>query len=89
MFSIFNFIFITRNLNQLKGLKSPFSNSKTQLFDKLLNLGIQCVRCGEKAIRLRPSLTFNEKHAEILFDRLATVLKSFFIYFLSRIKSIH
>ena len=63
------------------GTFGSFNAATVQLRDsivgKLRNLGIQSGGCGERAIRLRPSLTFNEKHAEILLDRLATVLKSF------------
>ena len=50
---------------------------RDEIVVKLRNHGIQSGGCGERAIRLRPSLTFNEKHAAILLDRLTSVLKSF------------
>lgn len=37
--------------------------------------GIQMGGCGERSVRLRPMLTFGEKHVEILCDKVAKVLK--------------
>lgn len=38
-------------------------------------LGIQTGGCGSRAVRLRPALTFTERHADIFLDALRSVLK--------------
>lgn len=43
------------------------------IFD--IQLGIQSGGCGEKSIRFRPALTFEEKHADIFLDKFNQVLK--------------
>ncbi|PBC26106.1 4-aminobutyrate aminotransferase [Apis cerana cerana] len=45
------------------------------IIKKLLSKGIQTGGCGTAAIRLRPALTFTEKHADIFLDRLRSILK--------------
>ncbi|XP_011256388.2 4-aminobutyrate aminotransferase, mitochondrial isoform X1 [Camponotus floridanus] len=37
--------------------------------------GIQVGGCGNRAVRLRPALTFTERHADIFLDALRSVLK--------------
>lgn len=37
--------------------------------------GVQMGGCGEKSVRLRPMLTFGEKHVEVLSERVERVLK--------------
>lgn len=44
-------------------------------FVSLPSLGIQAGGCGNQAVRLRPALTFTERHADIFFDALRSVLK--------------
>ena len=39
--------------------------------------GIQCGGSGDKTFRIRPSLIFTKKHADIFLDRLDKVLVSF------------
>lgn len=38
--------------------------------------GVNCGGCGEAAIRLRPALIFQPKHAHIFLDKLEKVLAS-------------
>lgn len=47
------------------------------LVAKLWNLGIQCGSCGEKSVRVRTSLNFTPKHADIFLSKLELALKSF------------
>jgi 4-aminobutyrate aminotransferase/(S)-3-amino-2-methylpropionate transaminase len=50
-----------------------------QLRDKVIALlraqGVQTGGCGEAALRFRPALIFQPKHANIFFDKFETVLK--------------
>ena len=50
---------------------------RDELVDKLRALGVHSGGCGANSIRLRPSLIFTPKHAEIYFDRLGKALASF------------
>lgn len=52
------------------------SELRDSIVKKLLSKGIQSGGCGEKAIRLRPALTFTEYHANIFLDTLRSVLKN-------------
>ena len=52
------------------------SSVRDQLVDKLRSLGIQCGPAGDLAVRVRPSLIFTRKHADIFLDSLQTALKS-------------
>lgn len=45
------------------------------LIQKLLKQGIQIGGCGASSVRLRPALTFTEKHADIFLDALRCSLK--------------
>lgn len=38
-------------------------------------LGIQAGGCGNQSVRLRPALTFTERHADIFLNALRSVLK--------------
>lgn len=38
--------------------------------------GVQMGGCGERSVRLRPMLTFGEKHVEVLSERVEKVLKA-------------
>lgn len=42
---------------------------------KMRKEGIQMGGCGDKSVRLRPMLTFGEKHVEILCEAVRKVLK--------------
>jgi 4-aminobutyrate aminotransferase/(S)-3-amino-2-methylpropionate transaminase len=40
------------------------------------NNGVQMGGCGERSVRLRPMLTFGDKHQEILLDTIQKSLKA-------------
>lgn len=50
--------------------------TRNKLLYELKQLGILVGVCGPDSVRLRPALTFNEKHAEIFLDRLREALKT-------------
>ncbi|XP_043676373.1 4-aminobutyrate aminotransferase, mitochondrial [Vespula pensylvanica] len=52
------------------------SERRDALIKKLLAKGIQTGGCGDKAVRLRPALTFTEYHADIFLDALRSILKA-------------
>ncbi|CAB3242147.1 unnamed protein product [Arctia plantaginis] len=62
-----------------RGTFLSFNTSNTEVRDKILsNLrqnGVIGGGCGEMAIRLRPALVFQQKHAEIYLDILRKTLK--------------
>ncbi|XP_050451462.1 4-aminobutyrate aminotransferase, mitochondrial-like isoform X2 [Cataglyphis hispanica] len=45
------------------------------IIKRLTAKGIQVGGCGTRAVRLRPALTFTERHADIFLDSLRSVLK--------------
>ncbi|EFN68248.1 4-aminobutyrate aminotransferase, mitochondrial [Camponotus floridanus] len=45
------------------------------IIKKLATKGIMAGGCGSQSIRLRPALTFTERHADIFLDALRSVLK--------------
>ncbi|KAL0111466.1 hypothetical protein PUN28_012986 [Cardiocondyla obscurior] len=53
----------------------PTSEIRDNVVKKLATRGIQTGGCGNQAIRLRPALTFTERHADIFLDALRSVLK--------------
>ncbi|KAL2723949.1 hypothetical protein V1478_008462 [Vespula squamosa] len=52
------------------------SERRDALLKRLLAKGIQTGGCGDKAVRLRPALTFTEHHADIFLDALRGILKA-------------
>ena len=46
------------------------------ILGKLRSEGVNCGGCGENAIRLRPALIFQPKHANIFLEKLEKVLKN-------------
>ncbi|XP_011503754.1 PREDICTED: 4-aminobutyrate aminotransferase, mitochondrial [Ceratosolen solmsi marchali] len=69
----------TINSSRGRGTFIAFNCATSKLRDetikKLLRKGIQAGGCGNTAIRLRPSLTFTEHHANIFLENLQTILK--------------
>uniref|UniRef100_A0ABD2WNT5 (S)-3-amino-2-methylpropionate transaminase n=1 Tax=Trichogramma kaykai TaxID=54128 RepID=A0ABD2WNT5_9HYME len=67
------------NSSRGRGTFIAFNCASSELRDatikKLLKKGIQAGGCGDKAIRLRPALTFTQQHADIFLDSLRAVLK--------------
>ena len=66
-----------RGLGTFSSFDGATSEIRDKIIQKLKNSGIQCGACGDKTMRIRPSLTFTQKHADIFLDRFEKVLKSF------------
>jgi 4-aminobutyrate aminotransferase/(S)-3-amino-2-methylpropionate transaminase len=69
------------HLNSARGLGTfcAINCANGQLRDKIISslklIGVQAGGCGDNAIRFRPALIFQPKHANIFFDKFETVLK--------------
>lgn len=72
-----NLIENARGLGTFQAFDGKSAEIRDALVQKLRNSGIQCGASGDLALRIRPSLIFGKKHAEIFLDRLEKVLKSF------------
>lgn len=72
-----NLIENARGLGTFQAIDGKTAEIRDGLVQKLRNLGIQCGAAGDVALRLRPSLVFTKKHAEIVIDRFSKALKSF------------
>lgn len=55
---------------------TPDTNAQTQLVAKARANGLEIGGCGERAIRIRPMLTFTPRHAALFLDLLETTFKS-------------
>nr|CAH7737123.1 unnamed protein product [Callosobruchus chinensis] len=68
-------------LNSVRGrgsflaVNAASSSLRDDILKRLKDKGIISGGCGDHAIRLRPALTFQEHHADILLDRFRQVLK--------------
>lgn len=51
------------------------TEARDDIINKLKMQGLQTGGCGDLSVRFRPALIFTEKHANIVLDRLRTVLK--------------
>ena len=47
---------------------------RDKILSKLRSEGVNCGGCGDNAIRLRPALVFQPKHANIFLEKLEKVL---------------
>ncbi|XP_031620889.1 4-aminobutyrate aminotransferase, mitochondrial [Contarinia nasturtii] len=56
-------------------INCPTSELRDDIINRLKAKGVQAGGCGDKAIRFRPALIFQEKHADIFFDKFNQVLK--------------
>jgi 4-aminobutyrate aminotransferase/(S)-3-amino-2-methylpropionate transaminase len=65
-----------KNIGKFIYFKNHFLESLNVYFNYNLK-GIQCGGSGDKTFRIRPSLIFTKKHADIFLDRLDKVLVSF------------
>lgn len=66
-----------RGLGTFTALNGADASVRDKIVVKLRNNGILTGGSGNKTLRLRPSLIFTKRHADIFLDRLNTVLKSF------------
>lgn len=55
-------------------LDFPDGSTRDKALEQLALHGVYAGGCGEKSVRVRTALVFNEKHADILLERLNTVL---------------
>ncbi|CAH1112546.1 unnamed protein product [Psylliodes chrysocephalus] len=65
----------TRGLGTILAFDVKTPKLTDELILRLRNKGILCGKCGLQGIAIRPSLTFNKKHAEIFVDNLEKVIK--------------
>lgn len=72
-----NLIANARGLGTFCAFDGASAKVRDDIIQKLKNMGIQCGSSGDVAFRLRPSLIFTKKHADILFDRLDKALKTY------------
>lgn len=59
-------------------LSWDFSNGaqRDQFLGHMRKSGVQMGGCGERSVRLRPMLTFGDKHQEILLDTVEKSIKA-------------
>lgn len=49
--------------------------ARDQFVAKMRGLGVNMGGCGERAVRLRPMLVFEKKHADLVLERMEQVVK--------------
>ncbi len=67
----------SRGLGTFCAVDAKDTATRDGVLKKLLAEGVNCGGCGTTAIRLRPALNFEPKHANIFLEKLETVLKTF------------
>ena len=65
-----NFIGTPRGLGTFQAFDCQDVMTRDALIKRMKNLGVQCGPVGDAGIRLRPTLYFSEKHADVFVDRL-------------------
>lgn len=71
-----NILSAARGLGTFCSVDCDSAARRDGLLVKLRAQGVNVGGCGEKTIRLRPALIFQEHHANIFLDKLETVLKA-------------
>jgi 4-aminobutyrate aminotransferase/(S)-3-amino-2-methylpropionate transaminase len=66
-----------RMLGTLGSINAVDTKLRDDIIVKLRNKGVHTGASGVRSIRLRPSLTFNQHHADIYLNCLEDVLKTF------------
>lgn len=66
-----------RGIGTFCAVDADTSARRDSILAKLRTEGIHCGGCGETAIRIRPALIFEPKHANIFIETLEKVLKTF------------
>lgn len=66
-----------RGLGTFSAFDGVDANVRDQIISQLKNKGILTGASGNNTLRIRPSLIFTKKHADIFLDRLDSVLNSF------------
>ncbi|VDP62348.1 unnamed protein product [Heligmosomoides polygyrus] len=64
-----------RGLGTFAAIDFPSAAVRDKFVEKAINLGLHCGGCGEKSLRFRPSLVYQNKHVEVTFDLLDKALK--------------
>lgn len=67
----------TRGRGTFLAINAKDTKTRDDILNKLKMAGVQSGGCGDLAIRFRPALIFNEKHADIFLDKFRQVLKTF------------
>lgn len=65
----------TRGRGTFLAINCNKQSTRDDIVGKLKKYGLQAGGCGDLAIRFRPALIFQEKHANIVLDRFRKVLK--------------
>lgn len=65
----------TRGRATFLALNAATPNLRDNIIAKMKNKGVLMGACGDRALRLRPSLIFQERHADIFLERFRQVLK--------------
>ena len=65
-----------RGLGTFRAVDMSTSSQRDQVLSELRLRGIWAGGCGEKSIRLRPALIFEEEHADIFLSELENVLEN-------------
>jgi 4-aminobutyrate aminotransferase/(S)-3-amino-2-methylpropionate transaminase len=69
-----NLIADARGLGTFSSFDGRTPQIRDQIVQRLKNSGIQCGGSGDRTFRIRPSLIFTQKHADIFLDKLNQVL---------------
>lgn len=72
-----NVINSVRGLGLFGAFNGADGKTRDDIITKLRNAGVHTGACGALGVRVRPSLNFTKKHADIFFDKLENVLKQF------------
>lgn len=65
-----------RGRGTFRAFDMPDTKSRDKLLVTLKKSGVLVGACGNNTVRLRPSLVFTEKHANVFLDKLRQALKS-------------
>jgi len=65
-----------RGLGTFCAINCDSGARRDTILGRLRSEGVNCGGCGENAIRLRPALIFQPKHANIFLEKLEKVLKN-------------
>lgn len=63
-----------KGMGTFQAFDLPLPDARNQLIANLKAMGVVAGGCGEQLVRLRPSLTFEKKHADVFLERLALAL---------------
>lgn len=73
-----NTFFNVRGRGTFCAVDLPTEQDRNKFITEMHRKGVHCGGCGEHSFRIRPALTFQKKHADILLDRIEKVLSDIF-----------